>query len=124
MKVCELSPAELKSLGRWHNSIGGRYARADTPNRTHPEMDLWICRRILAGMRPSAIVAATDGAIHLRTAYRWRKVLKALRVVELDGHRATFAIRHDGPPTRITAWEPVPVRKRGRGRPPIVRAAA
>jgi len=84
----------------------GSMRNADHPTRSKsPELDEWIIRRIVAGYHPKAIVAACDGAISERTAYRWRKLIRGLTVVEVDGYRATFVLRRGQPPSRISVWE-------------------
>lgn len=89
----------------------GRFRLADWPKRTHPEIDAWICRRILAGIHPRAVVVALDGRITLRTAYRWKAALIGLEEVTIGGWRATFALRRGQGPTRITEWRRVPRRQ-------------
>ncbi len=71
-----------------------------------PHIDAWLAARVLAGMSPRALVVASGGAMCVRTAYRWRRALLGLEEVELSGYRATFAIRRDAPPARITPWVP------------------
>jgi hypothetical protein len=73
---------------------------------SRPHLDEWVARRLLAGMHPTAAVLASGSAMSARTAYRWRKELVALEVVELDGRQATFAIRRTQPPARISPWRP------------------
>jgi hypothetical protein len=68
------------------------------------QLDVWLAARLLAGMHPKAVAVASGGAITWRTAYRWRRALLGLREVELDGYTATFAIRRDFPPSRLTPW--------------------
>lgn len=98
----------VHTVPTWPESgLGGRFRNADNHVRSHPHLDEWICRRILAGMRPQALHAATDGRIAVRTFYRWRKDLLGLEIVTVGGYAATFALRRSGAPTRITPWEPV-----------------
>jgi len=52
----------------------GRYARSDG----NPELSIGAAARLLAGVHPK-IVAAEHG-VSLRTAYRWRKGLRAIEV--------------------------------------------
>lgn len=82
----------------------GHFRLADNATRIHPHMDAWVCERLLAGWHPKAIVLAVGGAFSLRTAYRWKRSLTGLAVVEMGGFEATFAIRRDGPPSRLTSW--------------------
>lgn len=70
-----------------------------------PQVDVWVAHRLLAGMHPKALAVAVDGALSIRTIYRWKRALVALEVVELAGMQATFAIRRGQAPARITAWE-------------------
>lgn len=69
-----------------------------------PAIDLWLAARILAGMAPKAIVVASGGAFSLRTAYRWKRALVALVEIEVGGYVATYAIRRDQAPGRLTTW--------------------
>lgn len=69
-----------------------------------PAIDLWLAARILGGMAPKAVVVASGGAFTLRTAYRWRRALVALEVVEVGGFAATYAIRRGQEPARLTTW--------------------
>ena len=76
--------------------------RYDIDGQT-PFLDAGAAHRLLSGVHP-AIVAAETG-MSIRTAYRWRRGLRAVELVVIDGWAATFA-RFDGrPPVRITAWE-------------------
>lgn len=76
----------------------------DAANDPTAQIEPWIARRVVAGMAPRALVAATGGAISLRTAYRWRASIVRLEDVDIDGWRATFAIRRNDPPTRLSKW--------------------
>lgn len=69
---------------------------------TRAQLDTWTARRLIAGMSPKA--AAVAGGMSVRSAYRWKKALVELRIVELGGMEATFAIRRGGPPARISEW--------------------
>lgn len=69
--------------------------------------DLWLCRRLLAGWRPTAIVTAAAGRVSVRTVYRWRRELVRLEQVEVDGWVAWYAIRRTMPPARISPWSMV-----------------
>jgi len=69
-----------------------------------PALDEWLCRRVLAGMAPKALAAASDGTISERTFYRWRRSLVRLESVEVGGYRTTYAIRRGYPPLRLGRW--------------------
>lgn len=75
--------------------------------RSHRALDAWLAGRIMAGWHPRAIVAACDGAMSERTAYRWRKRLTGTAIVRVGDHVALFAILRDAPPIRLGQWEPV-----------------
>lgn len=79
----------------------------DAPAAHRPAIDEWIAMRLLAGMHPKAVVVASGHVMALRTAYRWKRELVALEVVEPDGRQATFAIRRGVPPARISPWRPL-----------------
>lgn len=81
------------------------YGRGDSRPRAHPDLDVWLARRILARMTPKAIVVASGDAISLRTAYRWQRTLVGIEEVRIGEHVATFAIRRECAPTRLTPWE-------------------
>lgn len=85
----------------------GAYGRND--HRIHPDLDEWVVRRVLAGMHPKALVAAAGGAVSLRTAYRWKHDIVGVEQVQVGEYRASYVLRRDAPPTRITAWESKPV---------------
>jgi len=74
---------------------------------SRPAIDEWIACRLLAGMSPKAVVVASDNAMTVRTAYRWRRELVGLAEVEVGGFRATFAIRRTSPPARVSSWTKV-----------------
>jgi hypothetical protein len=58
---------------------------------------------LLDGRHPIAV--SVDTGVGLRTAYRWAKEVRALRVVRVGKHRATFAVRRGGlVPLRVSAW--------------------
>lgn len=67
-------------------------------------LDEWVARRVVAGWRPQAIVAACDGAISLRTAYRWCKAVIRVEDVRAGDHVAPFAIRRNAAPLRLAPW--------------------
>jgi hypothetical protein len=74
---------------------------------THPPLaDEWLARRVCAGWRPQAIVAAADGAISLRTAYRWCKEFTAVEEVRVGAYVATYVVRRTKPPVRVSPWRP------------------
>jgi len=83
----------------------GRYQESGL---TTPKVDPWLVRRIAAGWRPDAIVAACDGRISRRTAYRWAAEFVRLETVTVGGHSAEFVIRRTLPPARISPWRPAP----------------
>lgn len=91
----------------------GDYGRSDAQVRAHPDLDVWLARRVLAGMHPKAIAAAAGGALSVRTAYRWRRDLRGITEVQVGEHVATFILRDGLPPTRITPWaaRPTSVRR-------------
>jgi hypothetical protein len=64
--------------------------------------DAWAIRRMLAGWKPEAV--ATAAGVSVRTAKRWRAEITGLRELELEGFRATFAIRRGKPPLQLTVW--------------------
>lgn len=78
--------------------------RGYNARQAHPEFDLWLAQRLLAGWHPKAIVAASDNRINVRTAYRWARDLLRLEEVLVGGYVATFAIRRGSPPSRLTEW--------------------
>jgi hypothetical protein len=87
------------------------FGRSDLIIRS-PYLDAWIVRRLLAGAHPRAIAAATAGAISERTAYRWKRDVRGIEEVRVGDHVATFVLRRDQPPTRVTPWLHKPVSAR------------
>ena len=77
---------------------------AESPSRT--PVDVWALRRMLHGMHPVAVASAAG--VSLRTAYRWRNDVAGLEEVAIGTHSATFVIRHDKPPMRLTPWRRKP----------------
>ncbi len=86
------------------NGIGGR---GSTMRRyagdANTELAIHAASRLLAGV--SVKVVAAEAGVSVRTAYRWRKGLRSLGLVTVDGWTATFARFAYRPPVRISAWE-------------------
>lgn len=82
--------------------------RSYGPIRAHEALDAWLVRRLLSGVHPRAIAAASGGAMSLRTAYRWRREIRGLEEVRVGEHVATFVLRDGHPPTRIEPWRDHP----------------
>jgi hypothetical protein len=81
------------------------YAAGSLDRPGNAALDEWVARRVAAGWRPKAIVAACDGAISLRTAYRWCKAVIRVEDVRLGGFVAPYAIRRGQPPIRLAPWK-------------------
>lgn len=64
-------------------------------------LDPWAARRIFAGWSVDAVAVAAG--VSKRTAYRWAKT-SSLETVRIGGYVATYAIRTDAAPIRITDW--------------------
>ena len=86
-------------MAKGYASIQRRYEL----DRAIPELTIGAAHRLLAGVHPK-IVAAEHG-MSIRTAYRWRRGLRAAETVTIDGWTATFARFAGRPPVRISAWE-------------------
>ena len=69
-----------------------------------PRFDAWLVRRLLAGMHPSALAVA--GGISVRSAYRWRRDVLAMEDVRVGEHVATYVVRRDKTPIRVSRWRP------------------
>ena len=77
---------------------------ADSP--AHTVVDVWAVRRMLHGMHPIAVAVAAG--VSIRTAYRWRNDVVGLEEVTIGAHSATFVLRRDKPPMRLTPWRRKP----------------
>lgn len=66
------------------------------------KVDAYAARRIAAGWDVRAI--ATACGVSVRTAYRWRKTVRTVEAVEVDGYLAHFLLYHGRPPRQITSW--------------------
>jgi hypothetical protein len=75
-----------------------------------PALGIEGARLLLAGVAPKDVAASTGMSV--RTAYRWRKDLRAIELVEVDGWTATFARFRYRAPVRISAWSRVASRAR------------
>ena len=65
-------------------------------------MDVWAIRRMLSGMAPVSVAVAAD--VSVRTAYRWRAEVIGLEDIVVGPWRATFVLRRNKPPMRLTVW--------------------
>ncbi len=87
-------PVSNQAIRDWDEMYGTHRAKVDE----------WVAGRLLAGMHPKAVAVASCGRLSERSAYRWKKALLGLEVVEIAGQQATFAIRRGYPPARISEW--------------------
>lgn len=83
---------------------GGLTGRFEHPSAHGPALDAWALRKLLAGWSPRAVVAAVDGRITVRTAYRWRAAVLSVETLRVGAWEADYAIRRNAPPARISAW--------------------
>ncbi len=83
----------MTALGRFADSVTNR-----------PAVDEWLLRRVAQGWTPEAIIAASGRSISRTTAYRWVREFVRTEEVTVGGFTATFVIRRNRPPARISQW--------------------
>lgn len=89
-----------------NGSIRRRYEM----DRTVPAVSIQAAQRLLAGVAPK--IVAVETGMSVRTAYRWRRDLRAVELVVMDGWEAWFARFRYRHPVRISAWLRVASRAR------------
>jgi len=62
-------------------------------------------RRLAAGWKPDAIVIASGGQVRKETVQRWVRTFLRLELVQVGDHVATFVIRRERPPVRVSVWQ-------------------